>query len=122
MTNRGQLRKEVRKRGRCNHCGRIMGNVAEPRAIIEEDFDPELTDSDNPVQTERTVVLHWTVDHIIPIGLGGAELDIDNLQLLCPECNKVKTHYDHIAIEMLRMGLDLDLCVEYLRRREAQSQ
>lgn len=30
-------------------------------------------------------------DHIIPIFLGGAEFDLDNVQTLCIECSKVKT-------------------------------
>lgn len=33
-------------------------------------------------------------DHIIPISLGGAEFDKDNLQTLCSECHKKKTAKD----------------------------
>lgn len=33
-------------------------------------------------------------DHIKPIALGGDEWDIDNIQTLCIECNKIKTAKD----------------------------
>lgn len=33
-------------------------------------------------------------DHIIPIAIGGEEWDIDNVQTLCQDCNKVKTKKD----------------------------
>jgi len=33
-------------------------------------------------------------DHIIPIALGGYESDIDNVQTLCNDCNKIKTKKD----------------------------
>ena len=33
-------------------------------------------------------------DHIIPIALGGEEFNIDNVQTLCIECNKIKTKQD----------------------------
>ena len=33
-------------------------------------------------------------DHIIPIALGGEEFDIDNVQTLCINCDKIKTAKD----------------------------
>ena len=33
-------------------------------------------------------------DHIIPVSIGGDCWDMDNLQTLCPECNKIKTKND----------------------------
>lgn len=33
-------------------------------------------------------------DHIKPIALGGDEFDINNVQTLCPDCNKIKTKKD----------------------------
>ena len=33
-------------------------------------------------------------DHIIPISLGGDEWDIENIQTLCGDCNKIKTRKD----------------------------
>ncbi len=44
----------------------------------------------------------WVVDHIIPISIGGEEFDEANLQLLCPECNKVKTAQDMKLIALQR--------------------
>lgn len=41
-------------------------------------------------------------DHIIAIALGGEEWDINNLQTLCPECNKIKTADDFGKIAKLR--------------------
>ena len=32
----------------------------------------------------------YHVDHIIPIAAGGAEWDLNNLELSCPECNLKK--------------------------------
>lgn len=41
-------------------------------------------------------------DHIIPIALGGDEWDIDNVQTLCIDCDKVKTRKDQADIGKLR--------------------
>lgn len=41
-------------------------------------------------------------DHIKPIALGGDQWDIDNIQTLCVECNKVKTAEDIFKIAKLR--------------------
>src|SRR3990167_6234371 len=38
------------------------------------------------------------LDHINPIALGGDEFNEDNLQILCLECNKVKTAKDFTEI------------------------
>ena len=45
---------------------------------------------------------YWTVDHIIPIAIGGEEFDEANLQVLCPDCNKVKTAKDMKLIALQR--------------------
>ena len=42
------------------------------------------------------------LDHINPIALGGAEFDESNLQILCWECNKIKTRKDHAEIAKAR--------------------
>lgn len=42
------------------------------------------------------------LDHIIPIALGGAEFDENNLQILCKSCNKIKTKKDMSDIAKLR--------------------
>jgi len=41
-------------------------------------------------------------DHIIPISLGGAEFDINNVQTLCKPCNKIKTANDMKEIARFR--------------------
>ena len=41
-------------------------------------------------------------DHIIPIALGGDEWDIDNIQTLCSECDKIKTAADIKKIAVAR--------------------
>jgi len=41
-------------------------------------------------------------DHIVPIALGGPEFDLNNVQLLCSECNKSKTARDAAEIAKRR--------------------
>ena len=41
-------------------------------------------------------------DHIIPIALGGDEWDLNNIQTLCIDCNKIKTAKDAKNIAKLR--------------------
>lgn len=43
-------------------------------------------------------------DHILPIAMGGEEYEMDNVQTLCKECNKIKTKED-IDTDMLKKGL-----------------
>jgi 5-methylcytosine-specific restriction endonuclease McrA len=45
---------------------------------------------------------HFILDHILPIALGGAEFDESNLQILCIECDKVKTAKDMTLIAKRR--------------------
>lgn len=49
-----------------------------------------------------TIVDTLIADHIYAIALGGEEWDINNLQTLCPECNKIKTAEDAKKIAQLR--------------------
>ena len=49
-----------------------------------------------------------TMDHILPIALGGEEFDQANLQLLCKDCNKIKTRQDMKNIALGRKGEKLD--------------
>ena len=37
-------------------------------------------------------------DHIKPIALGGEEFDVDNVQTLCIDCDKIKTKSDQNKI------------------------
>ena len=45
---------------------------------------------------------YYILDHIKPIALGGEEFDEKNLQILCKECDKIKTRQDHKDIAELR--------------------
>jgi 5-methylcytosine-specific restriction endonuclease McrA len=48
--------------------------------------------------TDSTYVL----DHVIPIACGGEEFNESNLQILCSECNKIKTKKDMADIASCR--------------------
>lgn len=61
----------------------------------------------------------FVVDHIQPIALGGAEFDMDNLQTLCWECNKKKTHEDIKLIAATRRAYKL---AERTRQRQLRLQ
>ena len=41
-------------------------------------------------------------DHVHPIALGGDEWDINGIQTLCEDCNKIKTREDHRNIAKQR--------------------
>lgn len=45
----------------------------------------------------------FVVDHIIPIACGGSEWSEDNMQTLCPSCNKKKTKMDAARIAKHRL-------------------
>ena len=49
----------------------------------------------------------FIADHIIPIALGGAEFDTNNVQLLCEVCNKKKTKQDQGKIAKKRKLIKL---------------
>lgn len=55
-------------------------------------------------------------DHIIPICLGGAEFDEDNLQTLCVECHKKKTKGEVSFIAAIER--EVRLCVEEITEEE----
>lgn len=42
------------------------------------------------------------LDHIKPIAIGGEEFDEENLQILCIDCNKIKTRKDMADIAAIR--------------------
>jgi len=46
---------------------------------------------------------HYLIlDHIKPIALGGEEFDENNLQILCKDCDKIKTRKDQVDITKQR--------------------
>ena len=38
---------------------------------------------------KHQVIYKWHVHHIIPVSRGGAEWDLNNLELLCTGCHKI---------------------------------
>lgn len=56
-------------------------------------------------------------DHIIPICLGGAEFDEDNLQTLCVECHKKKTRMEVAFIAAIER--EVRSCVDEIENEEA---
>ena len=98
------LRLEVFRRDnyKCVKCGKQptrlirKGYKIHYNKIIKEEYMEEWKD------TMLTIVDTLIADHIIPIALGGDEWDINNLQTLCPECNKIKTKEDIKNIAELR--------------------
>lgn len=55
---------------------------------------------DDPMPREPALKLE--VDHIVPIALGGAEYDLNNMQTLCEECHKKKTAKEAILFAHAR--------------------
>lgn len=56
-------------------------------------------------KTKKTMI----VDHIKPIALGGEELDENNLQILCEDCNREKTKKDQARIVKKRHEIALPI-------------
>jgi 5-methylcytosine-specific restriction endonuclease McrA len=65
-------------------------------------------------------------DHIIPIAVGGEEFDINNVQTLCIQCNKIKTKRDAQRIAKFRkrekeMKFNIDIMkVEFPKQEELE--
>ena len=63
----------------CAMCGKRFANIAKYLPHKGEEY----------AQSEMLIG-----DHIIPIAIGGSEFDMDNIQTLCIDCNKIKTKDD----------------------------
>jgi len=72
----GQMRRLVllEQEGKCARCGR---EITKSRAA-----------------GGRHPVHSFILDHIRPIAMGGDQWDVQNLQVLCARCNKIKTARD----------------------------
>jgi 5-methylcytosine-specific restriction endonuclease McrA len=57
------------------------------------------------VKCDESTRRELEVDHIIPIALGGAEWDMDNLQTLCIEHHKEKTREDIAKLAQVTRGI-----------------
>ena len=89
----------------CRHCGRRDKKLTPKVVRTDVDYIWE----GKPVY--KTIGLPWVVDHIVPIALGGAEFDLTNLQLLCPDCNAEKTAQDHVEIAARRQEVKAQLAL-----------
>lgn len=63
------------RNGICAACGRHLVTYPHPNKSVPH-------------------IEEWTLDHILPIALGGSMWDPENHQILCDACNKVKTAQD----------------------------
>lgn len=73
-----------RQQGRCNHCGEPLQITPAGGMLYVDRGQPEYCGEDYP---------NWILDHRVPTGEGGSD-DLDNLQLLCLQCERIKTRAD----------------------------
>lgn len=91
------LRKQCFKRDNftCKMCGKQPTTET-----MYPDFKEHLIKSQRPYDqygsTIYTIVdtSKLIADHIVPIAVGGEQWDIENIQTLCEDCNKIKTRGD----------------------------
>jgi 5-methylcytosine-specific restriction endonuclease McrA len=105
----GDLREKcfIRDNYTCKICG-IKPVPTETKWIRAEEgrtnegdmWASERTPIENPKHRHYSAFL--TADHIKAIALGGEEWDINNLQTLCKDCDRVKTAKDFKLIAQLR--------------------
>lgn len=53
-------------------------------------------------KNESNEYIYLIADHITAIALGGDEFDLNNIQILCQDCNRIKTSEDLKKIAILR--------------------
>jgi len=84
----GELRLKVFERDNhtCIKCGK------KPKKV-DWRYNEE-TQRGEDVPTDKPDDSQLIGDHILPIALGGEQWDINNIQTLCIECNKIKTKED----------------------------
>lgn len=46
----------------------------------------------------------WQVDHIIPVADGGPYFDMDNLQVLCAPCHRIKSSLENVSRSAQKVG------------------
>ncbi len=107
-----------RENGRCQRCGHTneIPNVEYPAmpGYNKNGYKAHRADMEKyyaKMAEYRKVVEEWRkkhpyrdfiADHVVPIALGGAEFDLDNVQLLCEVCNRKKTKKDKARIANMR--------------------
>lgn len=82
----------------CNVCGRTDGDFK--RTVEHPRWKPNMTDEEYKVyRRQYNKSLHDMaskihLDHIIPVHKGGGGCWLNNYQLLCEECHKIKSNQD----------------------------
>lgn len=88
----------------CVKCGDDRREIE--RFVKHKTYDPEYYMRTHKIKMKtiqvKKKVPNFTVDHILPIALGGDEFDLKNLQTLCYKCNKIKTSNDLKLIALQR--------------------
>ena len=103
----------------------FMGNLFRNQPVTARTEIPSRTDIDVPVPYRRTIHVRFgqqegwcngcrnefpfrvlEVDHIIPIG-GNGQDNIENLQLLCAHCNRVKGNrpQEYLVARLQELGI-----------------
>jgi len=110
--SQGLMRSRLIKRfkGVCNHCKKQMVKMNYKKDYsnlsIQEFIELYTTfESSIDINNERAITIddsQLILDHISPIALGGEEFNESNLQILCLDCNKIKTQKDFAEIAKAR--------------------
>lgn len=90
-----------------DHCHYETWGNARKKAAMAADYRCQWCGKDLVKNTEDRNRCQYPadsgdVDHIVPIALGGSEVDPENLQYLCKECHDIKTSRDKRKIAELR--------------------
>lgn len=89
-----------RQNGKCAHCDLSYLSYIEqimPKkiALNKEELSPKRIDS--LMRKLKKLIprnIRPEIDHVVPISLGGVSLGLENHQILCSQCHKVKTKND----------------------------
>lgn len=98
---------------KCVKCGGVPKTRDTRRAASKADIEASFAGHDIKITWldeytyEYEDVSKFIADHIIPISLGGAEWDLENIQTLCQVCNKIKTAGDQGEIAIRRRELEV---------------
>jgi 5-methylcytosine-specific restriction endonuclease McrA len=95
---------------RCAMCKKIPTKDITLQTLSDEDFKDLINRYNGMaliVNAEKKFAIladdsQLVADHIKPIAIGGAQWDINNLQTLCIDCNKIKTAEDMGRIANVR--------------------
>ncbi len=81
-------------------------NIMSDEYLIEHELWYEIRDNrELEKPNDYKYEIHYDVDHIIAVSLGGDMWDKKNLQVLCTRCHKIKTKIDMQKLRAQRKGL-----------------